>query len=81
MGIHLTNYRIYKENKDLYWWLFDLWENKDHNIKRTTWQCLFSIQMNKQTSDNLKINFTLLYSKGKDLKKNGACVFWAPVFF
>ena len=27
MGIHLTNYRIYKENKD-----FDLWENKDHNI-------------------------------------------------
>ena len=32
MGIHLTNYRIYKENKDLYWWLFDLWENKDHNI-------------------------------------------------
>ena len=43
MAIHLTNYRIYKENKDLYWWLFDLWENKDHNIKRTTLQCLFSI--------------------------------------
>ena len=34
MAIHLTNYRIYKENKDLYWWLFDLWENKDHNVIR-----------------------------------------------
>ena len=36
MRIHLINYRIYIENKDLYWWLFDLWENKDHNIKQTT---------------------------------------------
>ena len=32
MGIHLTNYRIYKENKDLYWWLFNLWENKENKI-------------------------------------------------
>ena len=74
MGIHLTNYRIYKENKDLYWWLFDLWENKENNIAVFIQYIDF-----RQLEDKL---YFLLYSKGKLKKKeNGACVFWAPVFF